>query len=69
MLADVLREVRPSPHTRKLEYMDLVAVKECTDARFLPARFRDLTPEELEDAHRRAETVRVDCGARVRGQR
>ena len=48
ILADVLKEVRPSPHTRKLEYMDLVAVKECTDARFLPERFRTLTPEELE---------------------
>jgi hypothetical protein len=56
VLADVLRDVRPSPHTRKLEYMDLVAVKECTDARFLPARFRDLSPEDLEsriDALRR----------------
>ena len=56
VLAEVLREVRPSPHTRKLEYMDLVAVKECTDARFLPARFKDLSPEELEtriDALRR----------------
>ena len=56
ILADVLKEVRPSPHTRKLEYMDLVAVKECTDARFLPERFRSLTPEELEtqiDALRR----------------
>jgi hypothetical protein len=48
LLAEVLREVRPSAHTRKLEYMDLVAVKECTDARFLPARFRDLSPEALE---------------------
>jgi hypothetical protein len=48
ILADVLRDVRPNPHTRKLEYMDLVAVKECTDARFLPPRFRDLSPEELE---------------------
>ncbi len=56
VLAQVLRDVRPSPHTRKLEYMDLVAVKECTDARFLPERFRDLAPEELEtriDALRR----------------
>jgi SpoVK/Ycf46/Vps4 family AAA+-type ATPase len=48
VLADVLKEVRPNPHTRKLEYMDLVAVKECTDVRFLPERFRELTPEELE---------------------
>jgi hypothetical protein len=56
VLADVLKEVRPSPHTRKLEYMDLVAVKECTDARFLPPRYAQLTPEELEsriDALRR----------------
>jgi len=56
ILSDVLKEVRPNPHTRKLEYMDLVAVKECTDARFLPPRFRELTPEELEtkiDALRR----------------
>ena len=56
VLAEVLDEVRPNPHTRKLEYMDLVAVKECTDARFLPERFRELTPEELEtriDALRR----------------
>jgi hypothetical protein len=48
ILTDVLREVRPSAHTRKLEYMDLVAVKECTDARFLPPRYRDLTPEQIE---------------------
>lgn len=56
VIAEVLREVRPNPHTRKLEYMDLVAVKECTDVRFLPPRYRELTPEELEtqiDALRR----------------
>ena len=49
VLAEVLRDVRPNPHTRKLEYMDLVAVKECTDARFLPPRFRELSPEEIEN--------------------
>jgi AAA+ superfamily predicted ATPase len=48
VLAEVMREVRPSAHTRKLEYMDLIAVKECTDSRFLPERFRTMTPEELE---------------------
>jgi hypothetical protein len=48
ILSEVLGGIRPSAHTRKLEYMDLVAVKECTDARFLPARFRDMTPEQLE---------------------
>jgi hypothetical protein len=56
VLAEVFREIRPSAHTRKLEYMDLVAVKECTDARFLPERFRNLDPDTLEsrlDALRR----------------
>jgi len=48
ILAEVIQEVRPSPHTRKLEYMDLIAVKECTDARFLPPSFRSVTPEDLE---------------------
>jgi len=48
VLAAVLREIRPSAHGRRLEYMDMVAVKECTDARFLPARFRELTPEQVE---------------------
>lgn len=48
LLAGVFTEMRPSAHTRKLEYMDLVAVKECTDARFLPERFRTLSPEALE---------------------
>jgi AAA+ superfamily predicted ATPase len=48
-LAEVLAGVRPNAHTRKLEYMDLVAVKECTDARFLPERFRQLDLDALED--------------------
>jgi hypothetical protein len=29
--------------------MDLVAVRECTDRRFLPARFRDLSPETIDE--------------------
>ncbi len=48
ILAETFKDVRPSAHTRKLEYMDLVAVKECTDARFLPPRFAQLSPEEIE---------------------
>jgi SpoVK/Ycf46/Vps4 family AAA+-type ATPase len=48
ILTGVLRDMRPSAHTRKLEYMDLVAVKECTDTGFLPARYRDVTTEDLE---------------------
>jgi hypothetical protein len=56
ILNTVFKDVRPNAHTRKLEYMDLVAVKECTDARFLPPNFKDLSPEDLEqriDAARR----------------
>lgn len=48
ILANVIAEVRPSAHTRKLEYMDLVAVKECTDARFLPARFREMSFDAID---------------------
>jgi SpoVK/Ycf46/Vps4 family AAA+-type ATPase len=48
ILVQVFAEVRPSAHTRKLEYMDFVAVKECTDSRFLPAPYREHTPEEIE---------------------
>lgn len=48
VLEDAFREVRPSAHTRMLEYMDLVAVKECTDARFLSGRFARMTPEQVE---------------------
>jgi hypothetical protein len=55
ILGGVFKEVRPNAHTKKLEYMDLVAVKECTDSRFLPTSYRDLTPEEIE---RRIEDTR-----------
>jgi SpoVK/Ycf46/Vps4 family AAA+-type ATPase len=49
ILLDTMREVRPNAATRKLEYMDLVAVRECTDTRFLPPRYRDMTPEAIEE--------------------
>ncbi len=48
LLRDVFRDVRPNANSRKLEYMDLVAVKECTDERFLPKPFQELAPEDLE---------------------
>jgi AAA+ superfamily predicted ATPase len=45
-LPDIIREVildfRPSAHVERLELMDLVAVKECTDQRFLPEAFRHI---------------------------
>ncbi len=48
ILAEVFAESRPNPNARKLEYMDLAAVRECTDARFLPERFRSMTAEEID---------------------
>src|SRR5436190_7010962 len=48
MIKDELKDFRPSAHTRQMEYMDLIAVKECTDDRFLPEKYRKLTPEEME---------------------
>jgi hypothetical protein len=37
-----IKDFRPSAHVERLQLMDLLAVKECTDARFLPRRFRSL---------------------------
>jgi ATP-dependent 26S proteasome regulatory subunit len=47
-LTEVMHDMRPNANQRKLEYMDLIAVKECTDIRFLPEKYRALTPEEIE---------------------
>jgi ATPase family associated with various cellular activities (AAA) len=46
-IAEVIADVRPSPHGERLALMDMIAVKECTDSRFLPPRFRDLTSAEI----------------------
>lgn len=52
-LPDIVREViadfRPSAHVERLELMDLVAVKECTDQRFLPESLRELDLGKLND--------------------
>ena len=49
ILAEAVADFRPSAHTERLELMDLLAVKECTDARFLPARFKALSLGEIND--------------------
>jgi hypothetical protein len=48
IIADVLKDIQPSPLSRKLEYMDMVAVRECTDKRFLVPPFDKMTPEQIE---------------------
>jgi len=59
IIAEVIAEFRPSAHVERLELQDLLAVKECTDARFLPARFRTL---ELAAVNRRIEQLQLLVG-------
>ncbi len=46
-IEEAIGEFRPSAHVERLQLMDLLAVKECTDARFLPKRFRSLSLAEI----------------------
>lgn len=40
VLQAVVDDYRPLAHKKQLEYMDLIAVKECTDETFLPAAYK-----------------------------
>ena len=53
------QDFRPSAHVERLELMDLLAVKECTDTRFLPERFRKLS---LADVNARIERLKAAIG-------
>ncbi len=55
----VIADVRPSAHTERLELMDLVAVKECTDTRFLPERYRAMPMTEV---NQRIERLKLALG-------
>jgi len=59
ILQDVIDEFRPMAHTNRLEFMDLLAVKECTDSRFLPGKYVELSLDEI---NTRIETLRVAIG-------
>ncbi|MHC4391992.1 MAG: ATP-binding protein [Planctomycetota bacterium] len=50
ILVDVFADMRASGDQRRLRYMDLIAVKECTDTSFLPERFRHLEPDQVDRA-------------------
>jgi hypothetical protein len=58
-IARAIADFRPSAHVERLELMDLLAVKECTDTRFLPERFRALS---LAQANQRIEQLKVVLG-------
>jgi len=48
-IEEAIAEFRPSAHVERLQLMDLLAVKECTDARFLPKRFLSLELSEINE--------------------
>ena len=54
-----IADFRPSAHVERLELMDLLAVKECTDTRFLPDRFRKLS---LAQVNARIEALKATLG-------
>jgi hypothetical protein len=55
IIRGVLEDFRPSAYVERLEFMDLLAIKECTDSKFLPERFRGLS---LAEVNRRIEELR-----------
>ncbi len=59
IIREVISDVRPSAHIERLTFMDLLAVKECTDSRFLPERFEDLSIAEV---NRRIEQLHRSLG-------
>jgi hypothetical protein len=58
-IEEAIADFRPSAHVERLALMDLLAVKECTDARFLPKRFRSL---ELNTINREIEQLKRVIG-------
>lgn len=48
ILAELMEQMRPSAHQRQMKLMDLLAVRECTDQRFLPEAYARLSPAQVE---------------------
>jgi AAA+ superfamily predicted ATPase len=48
LLEKTILDVRGNPNTKKLEYMDLAAVKECTDTSFLPDAYKSLSIDAID---------------------
>jgi SpoVK/Ycf46/Vps4 family AAA+-type ATPase len=58
-IEEAIADFRPSAHVERLELMDMLAVKECTDTRFLPERFRRLS---LAQVNARIEQLKTAVG-------
>ena len=52
-----MESYRPMAHSARLEYMDLAAVVECTDKRFLPAKFADV---DVTKAQKRMDILKLE---------
>lgn len=61
-LTRALDDIVPSRDTRMLEYMELLAVFEASSRRMLPARFADLSTDEVQT---RLDALRLRLGHRV----
>lgn len=59
VVAEVIADFRPSAHIDRLEFMDLLAVKECTDERFLPDHYRAMS---LAQVNRRIAELKMQIG-------
>ncbi|MEZ4321244.1 MAG: ATP-binding protein [Myxococcota bacterium] len=56
------RDVIPSRDTRMLEFMEMLAVFECSAKRMLPDRFQGLDTDEV---HKRLDLLRIQLGSRA----
>ena len=54
---EAMSSYRPMAHASRLEYMDLSAVVECTDTRFLPGKFADM---KMDDVKRRLDELKIE---------
>lgn len=52
-----MESYRPMAHSARLEYMDLAAVVECTDKRFLPAKFAEI---DISNAQKRMDVLKLE---------
>lgn len=46
-ITEAMKTYRPMSHSARLEYMDLAAVIECTDQRFLPEKFGNIETDQI----------------------
>ena len=56
---EAMNTYRPMAHAARLEYMDMIAVVECTDNRFLPGKFAQL---EIDKVKKRLDVLKLELG-------